>query len=377
MFKAYQIVDWWLGLKGSPVRSAGKAEGMLLVSSGGLGDTILFSAIIDKFLDLARPGEPVQLIVQSKSKAVQFLFPPSVQVTPIDYRRFLRNPFYRYRVSRGLREKGFRLAVSTDHLRLPTVDDALVFACDAEETYALEPRSWPKHDRALARNARRYTKLVKPEPGMAHRFIRWLELINGLMGTDDPPPLVRINADRFPPAVDFERPTVVLHPFSAVHEKQFPVALWVRIVENLAPGHDIVLSAAPGDLDGNPEFKNILDLPGVSLDTNPLEEKAALLRSAALVVSVDTSMMHLAVLAGSVTLCLATAAHVIDSTPYDPRMTPDNVTFLFHDMPCRGCLGNCIHPLEDGFYPCVRRLDEDQVLTKVKALTEQRGDTAK
>jgi ADP-heptose:LPS heptosyltransferase len=108
-----------------------------------------------------------------------------------------------------------------------------------------------------------------------------------------------------------------------------------------------------------------LTLPRVRLDEQGLEAKAALMRAARLVVSVDTSVMHLAVGCGVTTLCLASAAHVIDSVPYDPRMTPDNVTFLYHDLPCRGCLGQCILPLEEGMYPCVARLDIEAVLAKV------------
>jgi hypothetical protein len=38
------------------------------------------------------------------------------------------------------------------------------------------------------------------------------------------------------------------------------------------------------------------------------------------------------------------------------------VRFLYHDMACRGCLGSCTHPYEDGMYPCVARLDAKVVM---------------
>lgn len=368
MIKLYRILDWWLNRKRRSTPRRAPARGVLLISSGGLGDTILFSVMIGKFQELARPGEPVHLIIRSECRSVQFLFPPEVQVKPVNYRRFLRNPFYRYRVSMNLRDQGYRLAVSTDHLRLPTIDDALVFACQAEQTFAMEPRSWPKHDRHLAQNSLRYSRLVKVNPEMAHRLIRWLELINGLTGKEDSPPLVRFDSKRLPPPANVSRPTVVLHPFSAIRERQFPVDIWKKLVDRLPSDYAVVLSAAPGDLDRDKEFRDLLDLSRVSLDTTSLEEKASLLGAASLVVSVDTSLMHLAVGVGARTLCLASAAHVVDSVPYDPRITPDNVTFLYFDMPCRGCLGNCILPLENDRYPCVARLDVERILAMVNEM---------
>ena len=61
---------------------------------------------------------------------------------------------------------------------------------------------------------------------------------------------------------------------------------------------------------------------------------------------------------------------IIDSVPYDGRMTPENVTFLYHDMPCRMCLGNCIHPFEDGRYPCIARLPAEDVLAAVTRILD-------
>lgn len=347
-------------------QSKGARSGLLLVSSGGLGDTILFSLALPRYLALARPGEPVCLVVREPSLAARFLYPPEVEILAVDYRQFLRNPLYRHRTSKTLQSRRFRVAVSTDHLRLPTVDDVLVMATGAEQRLGLEPRSWPKHDARLAAHRAWYTRWVAASPGLAHRMVRWIELANALIGRDEPLPLVRFADERLPPAATPPVSQVVLHPFSAVPARQHPAGLFVAIAEQVvAHGFEVVLSAAPGDLDRNPAFAALSQRPGVRLDTSPLIEKATRLRAAALVVTVDTSLLHLAVGIGAPTLCLASAAHLIDSVPYDPRMTPDNVSFLYHDMPCRGCLGTCIHPLEDGMYPCVARLDARIVLQRV------------
>jgi ADP-heptose:LPS heptosyltransferase len=360
--------------RASSPRPGSRRRGVLLVSSGGLGDTILFSVVAPRFLNLAEGDEPVDLIVRTSSAAAGFLYPPRMRVRAVDYRRFLRNPLYRLRTSRDVSGAGYRVAISTDHLRLPGVDDALVAASGADERYAMTPRSWPKHDARLARNRRYYSDWFAVPEGMAHRMVRWTDFANWVTGRSDPMPAVRFDPERLPAPSQFETPTVVLHPFSAIRERQHSYALFARILAALPSDHDVVLSAGPGDLDRNPEYRALASVPRVRLDERSLESKAAVMQGARFVVTVDTSVMHLAIGIGALTLCLASAAHVVDSVPYDSRITPDNVRFLYHDMPCRGCLGSCIHAFEEGMYPCVALLDAKAVMD---ALADMIADAAR
>lgn len=198
-------------------------------------------------------------------------------------------------------------------------------------------------------------------------MVRWQELASGLLKIEAPLPEVSFPPEALPAPETRQRPYVVLHPFSSELTRQHALATWTAIVEALSDDYDIVLSAGPGDRERNPEFDALARRDDVSPDERGFLEKCALMRGAALVVSVDTSVMHLAVGAGAPTLCLASAAHVVDSIPYDPRITPENVMFAYHDMPCRGCLGACVHPLENARFPCVQRLDKDRVLAGVRA----------
>ena len=122
------------------------------------------------------------------------------------------------------------------------------------------------------------------------------------------------------------------------------------------------------DLDANGEFKALLDLPGVTFDDRVFEDLVPMLRGARLVVSVDTALMHLAVAVGAPTLCLASAAYVGEIVPYDPAITPPNARFVHHPMPCEGCLGVCVLPAENGMFPCVARLDEEQILAAARSM---------
>jgi len=346
-------------------------RGVLLVSSGGLGDTVLFSLMAARFAGLTRSGEPVDLVVRDDTRAADFLYPENIRVSSYDYRKFLRNPIYRYQVQDELFAKNYRVAVSTDHLRHPLIDDVFINATAAEIRAAMEPRSWPKYDSRFRRTRGFYTRLVAVDPEPAHRLVRWWELANALTGGTEPIPRVRFPADRLPPPAGLDAPTVVLHPFSAIKERQYNPSVFRKILDAMPGDHICVLSAGPGDLARSPDFGALAADPRVRVDQSDFRQKAALMRAARLVVSVDTSLMHLAVGCGTKTICLASAANVVDSIPYDDRMIPENVEFLYHHMPCAGCLGTCTLALEDHRYPCIARMDDQDILDSVRrALSE-------
>ena len=343
-------------------------RGLLIVSSGGIGDTILFSLMIERFMSLVPDDEDVTLVVRSESQIVHFLFSERVHMMPVDYRKFIRSPLYRLSVSKKIRDLGVRTAISTDHLRLPTVDDVMIMASGAAARYALTPRSWLKHDAALVQRREWYTNWIEPEPAMTHRLIRWWELARGLTKDDTPQPKVTFAPERLPAAVKGERPHIVLHPFSAIAEREAAPDVFIAIAEAFSATHDIILSTGPNDLARAPHHQALADLPQVKRDDTDMKSKAALMRGAALVVSVDTSVMHLAVGVGAPTLCLASAAHIVDSVPYDSRMMPENVRFDVPEIDCAGCLGNCIHPLEDGRYLCLAQLTSERCVTAAREM---------
>jgi ADP-heptose:LPS heptosyltransferase len=133
------------------------------------------------------------------------------------------------------------------------------------------------------------------------------------------------------------------------------------------------MTGAERDLEVNGDYRPLLEMPGVEFDSSGFADLVALLRAATLVISVDTALMHLAVAVGAPTLGLASAAYVGEIVPYDPAIAPDNARFVYHSMPCEGCLGACIHPAEDGMFPCVARLDEGQIISEVREMMSTRA----
>ena len=75
------------------------ASGLLLVSSGGIGDTILLSTVLERFTRMALLGERVTLVLPAESGKVAFIFHKDVKLLLVDYRLFRRSWFYRRKIS--------------------------------------------------------------------------------------------------------------------------------------------------------------------------------------------------------------------------------------------------------------------------------------
>lgn len=363
------VADVLRSFRPRPARD-GAASGVLLLSSGGLGDTVLFALVLDRFATLARPGEEVAVLLRTDGARMAFLFPPEIRVIRVDYGRLGKDPAYRAQVMDDLYRAHYRLVVSTDFKRHPDLDEALAFACEAPESAAMRARPWAKYRRRLNANAARWGRLVESGPALLDKVVRWSRFASELTGGDRPPPKVALPPERMPAPVALPGPTVIVQPFSAVKEKQSPPALYARIAAALPQGWRMLVAGHPSDLDRNPDYRPLLDLPNVSFEPAPFAELAGIMRGARLVVSVDTACMHLAAALGVPTLCLASAGFVGEIVPYADEIMPGNLKVLYRPMDCQGCLGDCRVPLVNSMFPCVAALDSDAILAEIARMVE-------
>jgi len=365
--KPHRLVDPLLGLERRLTRRPGPARGVLLISAGGLGDTVLFALVVERFAALAQPGETVTVLLRREAARMGFLFPPSIRIEAVDFAD-LRRIGPRRRLLDQMYRRHDRLVISADFLRHPDLDEALAQACAAPESAAMVARPWPKYQRRLDARAQCWGRLIDSGPIRRDKVLRLAEFARALTGREAPPPLVALPEERRPAAVPLPAPTVIVQPFSAVKAKQSPPALYRRLRAALPADWQMRIAGHPSDLERNPEFRPLLELPGVTFEPAPFAELAGKLRSARLVVSVDTACFHLAAALGVPTLCLASAAYVGEIVPYAEAITPPSVRFLWQAMPCQGCLGDCPRPLVDSMYPCVAALDPEAVVGAIASL---------
>jgi len=344
-----------------------ESNGILLLSCGGLGDTILFSHVLERYCQLAKSGETVTVLLRQDGAKTAFLFSSSVEKLVVDFNKLRTNLIYRWQVMKKINKSHYRLVITTDYVRHPDLDEAIMLSANAQQTIAMKARSWTKYDQLLERNRQLFTRIFDSGPALQDKVVRWTAFANWLTGSSTPPPLVG-PSDNLSPDTKPGTPLILIQPFSAVKAKQCLPAVYHKIIQSLSEETTFRITGTLGDLENNPEFKSLNELPNVSFDNSTFVELAELMKQASLVISVDTAAMHLAVSVGVQTLCLASAAYVGEITPYAPEISPDHAHFLYQPMECQGCLGDCSKPLQQGQFPCIAMLDEQTIVDKVKQL---------
>jgi len=198
------------------------ASGILLLSCGGLGDTVLFSHVLPRFSDLAEPDETIAVLLRSDGAKTAFLFPSEIEKIIVDFGHLRKDRDYRRAICEDLYRRNFRLAVSTDFKRHPDLDEFLLLTASAVNTIAMKARPWKKYQRRLDANETQLTKVFEGGPEHVDKVVRWCRFIDWLTGIVIPPPLARLPEGAEEGNRLASRRRIYIQPFSAVPAKQCP-----------------------------------------------------------------------------------------------------------------------------------------------------------
>ena len=366
MFALTAFKNFWLHplQRTKNPRSGGK--NIIIISAGGLGDTALFSLVFNNFANLKEKDETVTLLLRSDAQKMSFLFPKNIKIKAVDFDLIHKNRSYRKRICEELFSSHYRLLISTDFLKHPYKDEAIIRGCQADITLGIRHKPWAKYDRALKKNMSLYDRLYDSGPIVQDKVVRWSNFSNWLNDKNKSPP--KITSEIKTLSGDKNKDNIVFVPFSAVAEKQVPPEFFHSIATLIDKRYPITVVGTSPELAKNPGIASLIKAPGIFFNNESFEKIIPFLETVKLVISVDTAFMHLSVMLGVPTLCLASAAYVREIVPYSEETTPENVKFLYTPMECESCLGVCSKPLENNIYPCVARIDEAAVLEAVSSL---------
>ncbi|MEW5727394.1 MAG: lipopolysaccharide heptosyltransferase family protein [Pseudomonadota bacterium] len=366
------LVDRALRLALAATRRKAKPRGVLLVSARGPADMVFLSAVLPRFMRLAEDFEDVTLLMRSDAVGMSFLFPRSLRILRVEFRR-LASFAYRWQIFRKLYLANYRLVVALDYNRAAEPDEALIAAAQAPEVAAMKPAPSGAPAKLIEATLSKYTKVFDPGNPNQDKVVRWSRFADFLSGRKQPPALALLPEARLPEAMPFEIPTVVVFPFSAVRQRQLLPEMWEAILNALPRDWQVRVAGHRADIDRNPQYKPLLERPRVTIDTSGFDHLASVLRGARMVIGADTAGVHLSILLGVPTLVLASAAFVGAGVPYDDEIIPPNAHFLHVPMECQGCMGRCPFEPIQGMLPCVAQINPDTVLGAVSDMIARGG----
>jgi ADP-heptose:LPS heptosyltransferase len=353
-----------------------RKAGVLLIRLDLIGDFVLW-------LDAARayrklyPNQKITLAVNSACADLAKTLPHWDEVIAINVHRLRTDLMYRLRTLVKLRVRKFAVAIQPIFSREFVGDVVLRSTCATERIgYVGDTSNIVSTQKA--QTDRWYSKLIAHHPNCkmelstnAH-FVRALGCVDFLSQI---PVIAKTVA--LPATYQFSKRYIVIAPGASWQPRSWPAAHFAALIQQLASQFvgDFVLCGGKDDqalceeLSQKVNASNVINLAGQT----SLLELVEIIRGAVLVISNESSPVHLAAATATPSVCILGGGHFGRFMPYtieQQAQTPVGIpTPVWHEMDCFGCSWKCKFKLEgDQAVPCVAMISVDRLKMHCQAL---------
>jgi ADP-heptose:LPS heptosyltransferase len=347
--------------------------GLCVVRMDAIGDFVLWLSCAEG-IRAEYPDVPITLVTTMTNAALARALPYWDEVWAIDSRRLAHDPAYRWRTLRAIRRRGFSTVLQPTYSRVFMVGDSLVRATGAAERIGSvgdlsNMRPWQK------RFADRwYTKLVPATSGDLMELLRNCEFLTGLTGSARPMHLARLPVlTELAGPLQIARSYFVVVPGAAWVGRQWPIENFARVIEsmNTSTGWVAVLCGAVNERAlcealAAQVSASVINLAGGT----SLPELCEVIRRAKLLISNETSAVHIAAAVETPSVCILGGGHFDRFMPYPETLEGERPNAVFKKMPCYGCNWQCTQPhAPGGPVPCITAVSVEDVLVAVDRVT--------
>lgn len=351
---------------------------VLVVRLDAIGDYLLWSRFA---LDLAAlypaPGHWRVLVANAAWAPLARSLSTFDQVLEIDRPRFLHDRGYRNQRLRAIRRLGAEVCIQPTYSREFLYGDAVVRASGARERIGSQgdlanQRGWIK---SLSDGG--YTRRIPADPGPLMELDRNLEFVRGLgaRAAQSGLPVLVLGGD-LPPGFD-RSPYYVLVPGASSALKRWPLERFAELARRLheRTGLRGVVCGGPAEQDLGQRL--VIQAP-VPLESwagrTSLDDTCRIVRDARLVVTNDTSAVHMAAALSVPAVCIVGGGHFGRFVPYPSLPGARVPAAAFHSMECFGCNWRCIyHPAPGDAAPCLTGVTVEAVWERVEAILAAAG----
>lgn len=290
------------------------------------------------------------------------------EVWPVDVARMARRPDYRLRLLVAIRRRGFAEAIQPTYSRLFGVGDALIRASGARDRTGSAGDLSNMTPAEKARADRWYTRLVSADERPLMEVERNAEFMRGFGA-----PSFETSCPRLPRLGDLREelrvqgPYRVLVPGASAALRQWPPERFAETVDGLsreAP-FTTVICGSSGERALCEDVASRIAGGAVNLaGRTAVWEMVEVIRGAQLVITNETSAVHIAAAVGTPAVCIVGGGHYGRFMPYAPMSNGEHLPrTVTHRMDCFGCNWHCSQPHRPGgAVPCVSGVTVADVL---------------
>ena len=338
-----------------------RKDGVLLVRLDLIGDFVLWLDSVRAYRQLY-PNQKITLAVNSACADLAKTLPHWDEVIAINVHRLRTDLMYRLRTLVKLRVRNFAVAIQPTFSR-EFAGDLALRSTGATERIGYVGDTSNIVSTQKAQTDRWYSKLIAHHPDCkmelstnAH-FVRALGCIDFLSQT---PVIAKVMA--LPATYQFSKRYIVIAPGASWQPRSWPVAHFAALIQQLASQFaiDFVLCGGKDDqalceeLSQKVSASNLINLAGQT----SLLELVEIIRGAVLVISNESSPVHLSAATATPSVCILGGGHFGRFMPYiieQQIQTPlSSPVAVWHEMDCFGCSWKCKFKLEiEETVPCV------------------------
>lgn len=295
---------------------------------------------------------------------------------PVERSSFFKAPAYRLRILSMIRQLGADVVISPVFSREFMFGDTVVRVSGAAERIGVKAASFLMEPWQQALSDRWYTKLMPVgetecmELVNNARFMRWLGVVDFRADLPKLPFGVGRPAD-----LPFEY--YVIFPGASSGMKRWPLPFFADIARRIhrQTGWTLVICGGPGEEPIGKNLKEELsDIPLLNwIGLTGLKELAATLAFAQLVVSNDTSAVHIATSVSTPSVCILGGGHFGRFLPYQIEGETDRPLpcIVSYPMECYYCDWRCFQEVDrSGAAPCISSVSVEQVWNVVKGMLD-------
>ncbi|RXF69096.1 glycosyltransferase [Arcticibacter tournemirensis] len=348
------------------------AKRILIVKIDAIGDYVLFRNYLevvyksDKF-----KGYEIELLGNYKWKdlAIEYDGQYVSKFWFIDEESFYEAPKKLFKLALKLFSRRFDIVLQSTYSRTLMGNAFSILATGREAiAYNSDNEQHPKYKR---RTDKFYTTLLDLPPAFNHEFARNHYFFKSV--TDNPTlklPELKLIPNRH------TRSGILLFPGSSYYKRNWEKEKFSELIRRLLKETNEIITIAGGPADKSiacsllgqvPPTSRIVDKTGYTT----LPDFVELVAASTLVISNDTSTVHIAVACKTPVICIQGGGHFNRFTPYPDEM-PFKPICVYEKMPCFNCNWICKFPtLEYDPFPCISRVNIESVWEKVqKTLNE-------
>lgn len=345
---------------------------ILLVRLNVVGDFILW---LDAAKDLRKlyPKPEYELVLLGNNAWTSLAESNSFfdKIWPLDRQKYLNSPVYRWRIIKNIRRGGFHAVIQPTFSRAFILEDSITRISGAVQKIGFQGDSANIKPWLKRMSDRWYTRLIRVADEPQMELIRNAEFMRamGLPGFKAGVPQLPVHRGRKGSQAD---KYFVLFPGAGAWMRQWPTDNFIALAKKIyrETGWVTVLCGGSQDEKLGNTLEGSLDVPIQNMiGRTSLQELASCLAGAQLLVSNETSAIHIAAAVSTPSFCIAGGGHYGRFVPYHVEVGPaDHLPVVVTSkMDCYGCNWKCKYSLSKAqAAPCITDISVDAVWSAIK-----------